>query len=100
MFLVDIFPEMNNISTITLHTIIFYWRAYSGTDLPWPCSCITHAVFGAFRHKFLFAAAGLRKMSHFPWLVERVDLQRHDLSSCENATGKIVIVIIITNTSY
>ena len=29
---------------------MFYWRAYSGTDSPWPYSCITHVAFGLFRH--------------------------------------------------
>ena len=43
--------KIRKISTITLHITIFYWRAYSGTDLPWPCSCITHAAFVVFRHK-------------------------------------------------
>ena len=42
--------KISKISAITLHIKMFYWRAYSGTDSPWPYSCITHVAFGLFRH--------------------------------------------------
>ena len=43
--------KISNISAITLHiTEVFHWEAYSGTNLPWPCSYITQAAFGVLRH--------------------------------------------------
>ena len=56
--------KISKISAVILHIRIFYWRSYSSMDLPWSCSCITEVAFGVF-------------------LVECIDSQQHDLSSCK-----------------
>ena len=86
--------KISKISAITLHIRVFYsvyWRAYSGTDLLWPCSCIIHACFWLLPTQYWsiqFLFAFYEKKSRFPWLVERVDLQRHDFSSVKTRPAK------------
>ena len=55
---------------------------FTEEHIPWPCSCITCAAFGVFRHNI--------GQHSFPCLVECAELQLHELSSIKSATGKII----------
>lgn len=57
-------------------------EAYSGTDLPWACSCVTHAAFGVFRHtigRYSFYLPFTKNRVAFPDKSWARWLTRHDL---------------------